>query len=134
MKCSKCPYTDLPKNCFIECDFKIEKSNAKKKYKPIPKVSAKRELEDIEYRKLRLEFLSKKENKKCPVTGKLATQIHHKLKRRGYADAWARENKVSLYLDIRFWIGVSQSGHEQIEKNVDWAVEMGYSIRSNQKF
>ena len=55
------------------------------------------------------------------------------MKRRGYADEWARENKVSLYLDKRFWLAVSHEAHEMIENNPDWAVEKGYSIRSNQK-
>ena len=55
------------------------------------------------------------------------------MKRRGYADEWAKENKVSLYLDKRFWLAVSASGHRKIESEPEWAYEQGFSIRSNQK-
>lgn len=127
-------YNSLQKFCSQKCLNKNKKVDLKlKSPKPIKKVSDKRKLEDIIYRSERIKFLSLPENQICPITGQKTTQIHHKMKRRGYADDWARENKVSLYLDKRFWLAVSHDGHEMIENNPDWAVDNGYSIRSNQK-
>lgn len=127
-------FNSLQKYCSAKCLNKNRKVDLKlKSPKPIKKVSDKRKMEDIIYRSERIKFLSLPENQICPITGQKTTQIHHKMKRRGYADEWARENKVSLYLDKRFWLAVSHEGHEMIENNPDWAVEKGYSIRSNQK-
>ena len=133
MKCDECPYEKIESDCFIKCDFKTEKLKKVKKPKKIPKVSEKRQKEDKIYNKLRIEFLSKKENQLCPITKQKTTEIHHIRKRRGYADNWARDNKISLYLDTRFWLAVSHDGHKKIEDNPNWAIENGYSMRSNQK-
>lgn len=127
-------YKSTDKYCSFKCYNKNRKVDLTlKSPKPINKVSEKRKLEDIIYKSERIKFLSLPENKTCPITGKLATEIHHKCKRRGYADQWAIENKVSLYLDKRFWLAVSREGHQKIEENHQWACENGYSIRSNQK-
>ena len=133
MKCNDCPYFDNSQICHIKCAYKKEKSKKVKLPTRIKQVSEKRKLQDIEYKKLRLEFLSKPENQICPITGQQATEVHHKRKRRGYADNWARENKISLYLDTRFWLGVSRDGHDWIENNPEEAYKLGYSIKNNQK-
>ena len=104
-----------------------------KSLRPINKVSVKREKEDAQYRVLREEFLSRPENKICPITGWPTTEIHHKRKRRGYADDWARDNGITLYLDTRFWLAVSHEGHLWIEDNPEESYKLGYSIRNNQK-
>lgn len=96
--------------------------------KPLPKVSKKRAVENAKYTVKRLEFLGKPENKICPVTGKEAIEIHHKLGRIGFADQWARINNMSLLLDSRFWLAVSREGHMKIEMNPEWAKENGYSL------
>ena len=127
-------FNSIQKYCSAKCLNKNRKVDLKlKSPKPIKKVSDKRKMEDIIYRSERIKFLSLPENRICPITGQITTQIHHKMKRRGYADEWAKENNVSLYLDKRFWLAVSHEGHEMIENNPYWAVENGYSIRSNQK-
>lgn len=78
------------------------------------------------YGKLRAEILSKKPM--CPVyPTKTATEIHHKRGRVGYADEWAEQNKISLYIDKRFFLAVSRDGHRKIEENPTWAKEMGFS-------
>lgn len=100
----------------------------KKPQKPIPKKSKKKTVEDLQYNVLRIEFLGKKENQKCPITGKPTTDIHHKKGRVGYADEWARDNKVSLTLDTRYWVALSREGHKQVENNPEWAKENGYSL------
>jgi hypothetical protein len=136
-KCKECGELFKPRfsttetECSITCFNKKKKTH--KKQKPIKKVGDKRALEDIIYRSERIKFLQLPENKICPITKGPATQIHHMRKRRGYADEWAIENRVSLYLDKRFWLGVSHEGHEKIENNHEWACENGYSFRSNQK-
>lgn len=50
-------------------------------------------------------------------TAPLATEIHHKNKRRG-ADL----------LDSQYWLAVSQVGHRRIEENKTWARAQGYIL------
>ena len=88
-----------------------------KEFKPIPKISQKRKIENAKYIVLRIEFLGKKENSICPVTGKKTTEIHHKKGRVG-----------SLFLDVRYWLAVSREGHKKIEENPVWAKKEGYSL------
>ena len=139
-KCKTCEkeftpkYSTTERHCSRECFNKDKKPNLKlKSPKKINQVSEKRKLENIIYKSERIKFLSLPENKKCPITGKETTEIHHMMKRRGFADKWAIDNKLSLYLDKRFWLAVSRKGHEKIENNPNWAIEQGFSIRSNQK-
>ena len=87
-----------------------------KEFKPIPKISQNRKIENAKYIVLRIEFLGKKENSICPVTGEKTTEIHHKKGRVG-----------SLFLDTKFWLGVSRNGHLKIENNPEWAKENGFS-------
>lgn len=97
---------------------KNRKPNLKLKslYK-IPKVSDKRKVDNAKYLVLRIEFLGKPENQKCPITGKPTTDVHHSKGRIG-----------SLLLDTRYWIALSREGHKQVEENPDWAKENGYSL------
>ena len=88
-----------------------------KEFKPIPKISQKRKIENLKYQVLRTEFLGKKENQVCPITGKKTTEIHHKKGRVG-----------SLFLDVRYWLAVSREGHKKIEENPVWAKKEGYSL------
>lgn len=121
-------YNSLVKYCSGKCSI-IHNG----KPKSIKKISDRRKSEEIIYREKRLEFLSRPENLICPVTGKPTTDIHHKRKRRGFADEWAKENNISLLIDERFWLAVSREGHKKIEDNPTWAYEMGYSIKNNKK-
>ena len=81
------------------------KKSEPKERKPIPKVSKKREKENREYTIKRLQFLAQPENLRCFIAGcnKRADSIEHTMGRKGFADDWARENNVSLLLDVRFW-------------------------------
>lgn len=88
-----------------------------KEFKPIPKISQKRKIENAKYIVLRIEFLGKKENSICPVTGEKTTEIHHKKGRVG-----------NLFLDVRYWLAVSREGHKRIEENPEWAKKEGYSL------
>jgi hypothetical protein len=85
--------------------------------KPIPKVSDKRKIENAKYSVLRIEFLGKKENKICPITGWPATEVHHK---------WCGKDRAKYYLDTTTWIAVSRDGHNWIHDNPIEARELGY--------
>lgn len=87
------PQLSTDKYCSWKCAHKSKKSNLQLKslYKPIKKVSDKRKIENLKYKVLRTEFLSKVENQKCPITGKPTTDIHHMKGRIG-----------SLLLDTRY--------------------------------
>lgn len=94
--------------------------------KPIPKVSKKRAVENAKYTVQKIVFMSKPENKICPVTGQPTTDVHHVMKRIGFADEWARINNVPLLLDERYWLAVSREGHDWIHTNPKEAKELGY--------
>lgn len=96
--------------------------------KPLPKISKKRAVENAKYTVSKIQFMSKPENKVCPVTGQPTTDIHHKMGRVGFADSYARINNITLLLDTRFWLAVSRDGHRQIEESPIWAKENGYSL------
>ena len=86
----------------------------KKKQKPIRKNSIKRTKENKEYLTLREVFLV---GKFCPVTGEVATQVHHKKGRIG-----------KLLYDVRYFLGVSAEGHKWIEEHPEEAKKLGYSL------
>lgn len=115
-------YNSLQTYCSPQCKI------SDKGYKAIKKVSAKREQENKIYAQLRKVFLSKPENKFCPVIKQLknidviATTIHHKKGRIG-----------NLLLDTNFWVALSMEGHEYVEKNPTWAKENGYSLNRLEK-
>jgi len=94
--------------------------------KSVSKVSAKRKAENPVYSARRVIFL---EGKQCAVYPDLkATEIHHQAGRRGYIDQYAYENKISAFLDERYWLAVSEAGHIKIEADTIWAKDKGFSI------
>lgn len=133
-KCAGCglpfrPYNSLEKYCSPRCKGDGGELKVLKRTRINP-VSDKRAEESREYSTLRKVFL---EGKFCPVTGQPATQIHHKMGRIGYADDAARAKGLTLFLDVRYWLAVSHEGHEKIEREKKWAIEMGYSISRESK-
>lgn len=113
------PQLSTDKYCSWKCAHKSKKPNLQLKslYKPIKKVSDKRKIENLKYKVLRIEFLSKTENQKCPITGKPTTDIHHMKGRIG-----------SLLLDTRYWVALSREGHKFVEENPEWARKNGFSL------
>lgn len=97
--------------------WKQKKTKPKAASHKIPKVSKKRKIENLQYSADRLIFLSRPENKICPITGTTTTDVHHKKGRIG-----------SLLLNQKYWLAVSREGHQKIEENPEWAKEMGYSL------
>lgn len=88
--------------------------------------SEKREAESKIYQTLKDSFLT---GKKCAVfPNKDAGQVHHIAGRAGYADDWARERNVPLINDVRFFLAVSQEGHDYIHRNTVEAREKGWLI------
>jgi len=85
------------------------------------------------YPKTRKMFLEHavKNNFTCPITGRPITMnddVHHKMGRVGFADEWARENDISLILDVRFFLAVTREGHQWIELHPEAAKAKGYSL------
>ena len=89
----------------------IQRTQLKRSRTAIPNSTKKRAAENRLYLKRRAEWLP---GKVCPVTGGLATEIHHKNGRRG-----------KLLLDESGWIGVSAAVHKWIHDNVNLAREKG---------
>lgn len=114
-------YNSLQRYCSSACQVAH-----KGKPKKIKQVSDKRKEDNEIYSILRKQFLEKFPI--CPITNKPTTDIHHKKGRKGYADDWARENDISLFLDVRFWVALSREGHCFVEDNPIWAKENGYSL------
>lgn len=114
--------------CFYEWRKNTENGKIHAAKSKINPKSKKRIDIEKEYSKIRKEFLCRKENLICPVTGHAASEIHHKMGRMGYADDWAVENNIPLLIDERFFLAVSRKGHRKIEENPKWAKENGYSL------
>lgn len=83
-----------------------------------------------EVRKMFLDMCMRKEAV-CPIKGTpitMESDIHHRAKRQGYADDWARENNIPLLIDPRFFLAVSREGHQWIELHPKEAKALGYSL------
>ena len=83
----------------------------------IPSVSKKRLIEDAKYMVLRTEFLSKLENKICPIMQSPAVEVHHK---------YSGKDRSKYYLDTSTWIAVSREGHMWIHEYSKEARELGF--------
>jgi hypothetical protein len=92
--------------------------------------------EDL-YPEVRKEFLAMciRVEATCPITREpisMDSDIHHKRGRVGYADKWARDNDISLLIDVRYFLAVSRVGHTWIELNPKKARQMGLSMPRNE--
>lgn len=103
----------------------------KKPTEPIAKVSGKMAKAVSEYSRIKSKWI---EGKRCAVyPEQKATQVHHKKGRTGYADDWARDNGIPLLLDVRYWLPVSDDGHNEITNKSAWAFKMGFTILRSTK-
>lgn len=66
------------------------------------------------YSALRMWFL--KDCPPCPVTGRKATEVHHKA------------GRGRNLLNVETWLGVTREGHVWIETHPEEAKRLGYSI------
>ena len=118
MKCNDCPYALCNSQiCHIKCEHKQEKSKKVKVPYKIPKVSKKRQEEDLQYKVLRQEFLSRKENQICPISKQQTVEVHH---------TYSGKDRAKYYLDTTTWIAVSRDGHNWIHDHSQDAREQGY--------
>lgn len=78
----------------------------------IKRVSKKQAAKNRKYAKRRKEFLI---DKFCPVTGGVATEVHH-----------IRGRVGDLLLDETYWLAVSTEGHRWIHNNVAEARKKGW--------
>lgn len=108
-------YNSLQKYCSALCAKKYAKP------KRINKVSKKRQEDNEIYKVIRQEFLSKECNQICFIEGcnKQANTIEHSMGRIGYADDWARENGITLFLDVRFWKPCCLEHNLELENNTE---------------
>lgn len=127
-------YNSLMKYCSPNCKNKSLINENKSKYQ-IPQVSKKRKIENLKYQVLRKEFLDKPENKYCFIDGcnSIADTIEHTRQRVGYADDWARENNVTLFLDVRYWKPCCLKHNLELENNPELAFKYKLSKFSNEK-
>lgn len=138
-KCKNCKnkfepkYSSVEMFCSPKCAYTYKKENTviKSKPKKIPQFSKKRQELNKVYSEKRKIFLSKENNKICPITNMQTTDIHHKKGRIGYADEYAIINDIPLLLDERFWVALSREGHRFVEDNTEWAKLNGYSVDRN---
>lgn len=93
-----------------------ETKQPSKKYE-IPKKSKKQKVLDGKYAVLRIEFLGKKENQICPITGQKTTEIHHK---------WSGKDRAKYFLETSTWLAVSRNGHSWIHENPKESRELGF--------
>lgn len=84
----------------------------------IPKVSGKRQLLIPVYQKVRIEVLTEAKFI-CFINGctNVANTIEHTMGRVGYADEWARQNNITLYIDKRFLKACCLHHNGELETN-----------------
>lgn len=112
MPCPECGYDFTGNDCFA-CGYMLEVIPKEKKIK---KATVDRAAETREYNKQVKIFLAK--NPRCAVYPELpSTQVHHKKGRTG-----------KYLLDQRYWLAVSDKGHDKIHNYHNWALEKGFKI------
>lgn len=77
-------------------------------------ISDKRKKELDVYSVLRKTFLA---GKRCPVTGREATEVHH-----------TNNREHDRLNDMKYWLAVSREGHEWIHANPKEAREKGWLL------
>ena len=113
----------------------LEKKQFEKKIYTISKFSEKRKKENPKYTVKRLQFLSQPENLQCFIEGcnNRADTIEHTRGRKGYADEWARDNDITLYLDVRFWMPCCNFHNLELERNSELSEKYQVSKISGKK-
>lgn len=110
---------------------KREKNKLKGKvFSPIRKVSSKQAKSVSEYSKEKGPWIDGQICQRCFTH--LASEVHHKRGRTGFADLWARARNITLLMDKRLWLAVCRDCHEWIEKNPTLAREQGFSQARNE--
>lgn len=114
------------------CNRLRRKTRQVKALEPAPAIKKRSDVMTImmnRYRPKAAKFLV---GKQCAVfPEKKATQVHHMYTRsiNDFADEWAAENNIPYLLDERFWLPVSDEGHEKITRDSNWAWENKFSFK-----
>lgn len=127
-KCAVCgtefnKYRTTDKYCSREHALQDQKQKQERQPKKPPvkinQVSKKQAVLNSKYTVLRIEFLSKPENRTCFIDdcGKIADTVEHIRGRKGFADEWARENNVPLIIDVRFFKPCCLQHNLELENN-----------------
>lgn len=119
------------------CSWKCANRSKKKKdvnFVPIKKVSDKRKVLNREYEKIRIEVLSDAKFK-CFIDGctNVANTIEHLMKRKGFADEWAKENNIPLLIDKRYLRACCLAHNGELETNPELSKKYQYSNVSGKK-
>lgn len=115
IQCKKCGCYPKGNECHV-CSNKVVPGEEKKKYKRIRPRTVKRAAQERKYLIRVKVFLML--NKKCAVfPNQPSNQVHHKKGRIG-----------DLLLDEKYWLAVSQDGHDKINNNSAWAEENGFTV------
>jgi hypothetical protein len=123
-------YNSLQK-CICEKCLEV---NRKQKIKPIKQYSDKRKELNKVYEKLRIEVLSEAKFK-CFIDGctNVANTVEHLMKRKGYADEWAKENNIPLLIDKRYLRACCLHHNGELERNPELSKKYQYSNVSGKK-
>lgn len=123
----KCP-------CDICVSERKEKASLKKPRTPIRKVSAKREVLNKDYEKVRIEVLTEAKFK-CFIEGctNIANTCEHLMGRKGFADEWARDNNIPLLVDKRFLRACCLTHNGELESNPELSKKYQYSKITGKK-
>lgn len=112
----QCSHPTCESECRREKKAGLKRTPIKKKPYKIKPVAKKTMIELKKYRKLRTEFLNA--HPVCQVDGcGPATDVHHMKGRVG-----------ELLTNTEYFLAVSRTCHNKIEKEPDWAKAMGYSL------
>lgn len=140
-KCKECQkdfikYKTTDKYCSFVCYNKNRKPNLQLKslYKPIKQVSDKRKEFNKIYEVVRIEVLSEAKFK-CFIDGctNVANTVEHLMKRKGFADEWAKENNIPLLIDKRYLRACCLHHNGELERNPELSKQYQYSNVSGKK-
>lgn len=129
------PFKSTDKYCSRKCFNDNFKPNLKlKDLKPIKKVSDKRKELNKIYEKVRIEVLSEAKFK-CFIDGctNVATTCEHLMKRKGFADQWAKDNDIPLLIDKRYLRACCMQHNKELETNPELSKKYQYSNVSGKK-
>lgn len=129
------PFKSTDKYCSRECFKENYKPNLQlSKIKPIKAVSDKRKELNRIYEKVRIEVLSDAKFK-CFIPGctNVANTLEHLMKRKGFADDWAKENNIPLLIDKRYLRACCLHHNGELETNPELSKQYQYSNVSGKK-
>lgn len=132
-----CAHCGRVTECYKVGEWKLcEDHKDLKQYQPkappkkLPnKKSKKRESEEQIYTRKKRDHMADHPYCQAMNCNQSAMDLHHRAGRQGYADEWAREQGISLFIDERYFMSVCRSCHKWIEANPKEAEKRNYIVR-----